>query len=126
MAMDLKEFVAKSLLSITEGVVEAQKKALEHGALVNPGGLTRNISNVEDNAIWDKTTNNYARLVKFDVAVTAEEGTATNAKIGVLSGVLNLGAGGESENKNAVVSRLQFSVPVLFPVSKAQNQGKDS
>lgn len=117
--MDLKDFVSKSLLSIAEGVADAQAKAGELGAQINPGGLTRNIANVEDNSIWDRKTNNYARTVKFDVAVTAEDGTATSAKIGVLSGVLNLGAGGASENKNAVVSRLQFSVPILFPVAKA-------
>lgn len=116
--MDLKDFVSKSLLSIVEGVAEAQAKAGDLGAQINPGGLMRNIAKVEDNSIWDKRTNNYARTVKFDVAVTAEDGTATNAKIGVLSGVFNLGAGGASENKNAVVSRLQFSVPVLFPVAK--------
>lgn len=116
--MELKEFVSQSLLSITEGVTDAQKKANEHGAFVNPGGLMRNVSKVEDNSIWDNTTNNYARTVAFDIAVTAEEGTATNAKIGVLSGVFNLGANGASENKNAVVSRIQFSVPILFPVSQ--------
>lgn len=78
----------------------------------------RNIVKVEDNSIWDNTTNNYARTVSFDIAVTAEEGTATNAKIGVLSGVFSLGANGASENKNAAVSRIQFTVPILFPVSQ--------
>ena len=125
--MDLKDFVSKSLLSIVEGVAEAQAKAGDLGAQINPGGLMRNIAKVEDNSIWDKRTNNYARTVKFDVAVTAEDGTATNAKIGVLSGVFNLGAGGASENKNAVVSRLQFSVPVLFPVAKVPTaSGQDA
>ena len=125
--MDLKDFVSKSLLSIVEGVAEAQSKSGALGAQINPGGLMRNVAKVEDNSIWDKRTNNYARTVKFDVAVTAEDGTATNAKIGVLSGVLNLGAAGASENKTAVVSRLQFSVPVLFPVAGVPTEpGEDA
>ena len=76
--MDLKEFVSETLLSIITGVADAQKKAKDLGAFVNPGGLMRNINNVSDNAIWDNTTNNYAQQVSFDVAVTAED-TATGA-----------------------------------------------
>ena len=62
------------------------------------------------------TTNNFARLVSFDVAVTVEEGTKTSGKIGVAVGLLNLGAGGASENKQLAVSRIQFAIPILLPV----------
>jgi hypothetical protein len=51
------------------------------------------------------------------MAVTVEDGAKTKAKIGVVTGVFNLGAGGTSENKELAVSRIQFTVPVLLPVS---------
>ncbi|MBX3657876.1 MAG: hypothetical protein KF740_05525 [Ramlibacter sp.] len=114
--MELKNFISQALTSIVEGVVDAQKKTEKLGAHVNPGGLTRTTQHISNDALWDNTTNNFARLVNFDVAVTVEEGTKTNAKIGVVAGVLNLGAGGASENKELAVSRIQFSVPVLLPV----------
>lgn len=113
--MELKNFISQALTSIVEGVIDAQQKTVAHGAFVNPGGLTRTTQSTSSDAIWDHTDNNIARLVSFDVAVTVEEGTKTNAKIGVVAGVLNLGAGGASENKELAVSRIQFSVPVLLP-----------
>ena len=113
--MDLKDFVAETLTSILEGVSNAQEKAKELGAFVNPGGLMRNVSNVSDNSIWDNRTNNFAQQVNFDVAVTAEDSATGGAKIRVLSGILGGDIGGEKANKNSIVSRVQFSVPILLP-----------
>lgn len=115
--MELKQFISQALTAIVEGVVEAQEQTKKHGALVNPGGLRRTVKNISSDAIWDDSTNNFARSVSFDVAVTVEEGSKTNAKIGVAAGLLNLGAGGASENKQLAVSRIQFEVPLLLPVT---------
>jgi hypothetical protein len=115
--MELKQFIVETLSSIVEAVNEAQQHAAKHGALVNPGGLMRSTQNVSNDAIWDNDTNNYARMVSFDIAVTVEEGSRTGAKVGVAAGILNLGAGGASENKQLAVSRLQFAIPVLLPTA---------
>ncbi len=113
--MDLKEFVSETLLAIIGGVADAQQKAKVLSAHVNPGGLTRNIRNVENNAVWDNSTNNYAQQVSFDVAITAEDSATGGAKVRVLSGILGGDIGGEKGNKNVIASRVQFSVPVLLP-----------
>lgn len=115
--MELTEFISQSLMSIVEGVAAAQLKATNAGAHVNPTMLTRTVKNIGENAIWDNTNNNLARLVRFDVAVTVEEGTTTAGKIGVLAGIISLGSSGKSEDKNVAVSRIQFEVPVLLPGS---------
>ena len=86
--MELKDFVAESLLSIVEGIKDAQSKFPEHGAHINPGNLMRGTSAVAENAIWDNTNNNYAQLVSFDIAITAEDAAKAGAKIKVLSGLL--------------------------------------
>jgi len=114
--VELKQFISEALTAIVEGVVEAQTKAAPLGAFVNPGGLTRTTTSTP-NATWDNTDNNLAQVVNFDVAVTVQNGTTTNAKIGVVSGLLNLGAGGQSDSNQTAVSRIQFSVPVLLPAS---------
>lgn len=119
--MDLKEFVSETILSVITGVIEAQEKAKELGAHVNPGGLTRNVSNIADNAIWDNTTNNYAQPVSFDVAVTAEDTAKGGAKVKVLSGILGGDIGGEKGNKNVIASRVQFVIPVLLPSQDIEN-----
>ncbi len=119
--MDLKEFVTETLVSIVEGVKAAQERVnnndadADADAFVNPGGLMRNSKGVADNAIWDQRTNNYARHVAFNVAVTAEDSSSGGAKVKVLTGILGGDVGGEKSNKNTAVSRVEFIVPVLLP-----------
>jgi hypothetical protein len=119
--MDLKEFVSETLLSIIEAVTDSQKKAEELGAYINPAGLMRTTSNVTSNAVWDNSTNNYAQSISFDVAVTAEDKGSGGARIRVFSGILGGELGGVKESKNSLVSRVQFSVPVLFPGHNVNN-----
>jgi hypothetical protein len=124
MKMELNKFISEALKSIVNGIVDAQNQTKEQGALINPGGLMRTTKSISDNAIWDNSNNNFARLVNFDIAVTVEEGTKTDAKIGVVAGLLNLRAGGSSENKELAVSRIKFEVPVLLPTSAIVSDGR--
>ena len=126
--MELKQFVSTTLVAVVEGVVDAQSKCQEAatGAHINPGGLLRTTSSISQDAIWDNSENNFARTVSFDVAVTVEDGSKTDAKVGVLSGFLSLGAGGESSNKQLAVNRVQFSVPVLFPTSRLPSSARST
>jgi hypothetical protein len=113
--MNLTDFVSETILSIITGVRDAQEKAAEHGAHVNPAGLMRHTTQIADNAIWDNRTNVYAQPVSFDIAITAEDTAQGGAKIKVLTGLLGGDIGGEKGSKNAVASRVQFVVPVLLP-----------
>lgn len=126
--MDLKEFVTETLVSIVEGVKAAQERVnnSDVDAFVNPGGLMRNTKGVADDAIWDNRTNNYARHVTFDVAVTAEDSSSGGAKIKVLTGILGGDIGGGKSNKNTAISRVQFIVPVLLPSHNIGDQAARS
>lgn len=119
--MDLKDFISETLLSIISGVTDAQAKARELDAHVNPAGLSRNSTKVSDNAIWDNTNNNYARLVTFDVAVTAEDTAKAGAKVKVIAGIFGADAGAETGSKNSLASRVQFTVPILLPAHDINN-----
>jgi hypothetical protein len=79
--MDPKEFVSETLISIIDGIKEAQEKSVDLGASINPGGLMRHKSSVKENSIWDNTTNNYAQAVSFDIAITAEDTAQGGAKV---------------------------------------------
>ncbi len=124
--MDLKDFVANTISGIIEGLVEAQKRVAEHGAYVNPGNLMGSTKDRGESALWDNRNNNYARSIGFDVALTVQEGTNTGAKIGVATGVLNLGAGGASQNSQVAVNRVQFTVPILFPANDLPPQAREA
>ena len=112
--MDLKDFVVTTLADLVTGMVEVQLKVQSTGAHINPGNLMRNTVETGTAAVWDNRSNNYARIVSFDIALTVEEGTATGAKVGVATGLFSLGAGGNSENRQVALNRVQFTVPVRF------------
>lgn len=123
--MELQSFISETLAAIVGGVVEAQRQLAPLGAHVNPIGLTRTIRAIGENSLWDNKTNNFARNIEFDVALTVEEGTQTKAKIGVLAGIVSASAGGQSENKQLAVSRISFVVPLLLPGSHVAGARKD-
>ena len=109
--MELNEFVENALTQLIEGVHAAQDKAKEVGGEINPHINDGNQTKLG----FLNASGRSAAIVNFDVALTASEGTGTNAGISVLGGAINLGAGGQSSNENSVVSRIQFSVPVVMP-----------
>lgn len=119
--MDLKDFVSETLVSIVDGIKDAQGKSKEQGASINPGGLMRNTSSVSANSIWDNRNNNYAQPVSFDIAITAEDSAKGGAKVKVLSGLFGGDIGGEKGSKNVLASRVQFCVPVLFPTEEIED-----
>lgn len=124
--MELKDFVESTISGIIDGLVAAQARIAQHGAYVNPGNLMGSTSNRGESALWDNRTNNYARSINFDVALTVQDGTNTGAKIGVATGILNLGAGGASQNTNTAVNRVQFSVPILFPSNNLPEEARQA
>ena len=89
--MDLAEYVEKSLVGISKGVKEAQKKA--HGTIA-PG-------HVEGKPVLE------AQMVKFEVEV------ATSTEGGGKINVLTLGSG-EAAHSSQRAHRLTFEVPVYF------------
>jgi len=111
--MDLREFVSETLTQIVEGVKNAQNKAKESGATVNP----RLMISVELAAKQGflSTEHGHAQFVQFDVALTVTEGTGTKGGIGVFAGAINLGSSGQSHDESSSVSRVKFCVPLSLP-----------
>jgi hypothetical protein len=74
-AVELKEFVTETLSQIIDGVKEAQKRAHEQGASVNPHLMTDANLASKQGLLW--ASESVAQLVQFDVALTVKEGTAS-------------------------------------------------
>jgi len=110
--MELKDFIKTAITDITEAVSELQSE-LDNGAIVNPT-LQNQI------ALKTLTINDEIRPIEqlaFDVAVTATE--ASGLEGGAKAGISIFGAkvGTESSAKTENVSRLTFSVPIVFPAT---------
>ncbi|HUG82063.1 MAG TPA: hypothetical protein VML01_10395 [Bryobacterales bacterium] len=114
--MHLKDFVRDSIVQIIEGVVEAREHTKDTGAIVGPA-VAVDSSTVAKPGMAFVGRKGVAQLVEFDVVVSISEGEMSEAKVGVLSGIIGAGVGGKSEETLHNVSRLKFSVPVLLPVA---------
>ena len=108
--MEVKEFINETVSQILDSVDELNAKYAEKGASIASLG-DYNYKNV-----WRK---NYVTDVDFDIAleVVSDKETSKGGQLGVASVVTG---GIESTNKklDQLVSRVHFTLPVMFPESK--------
>lgn len=116
MAIKLENFVAESLTQIINGVKLAQEKVESTGAVISP----RMRKTTDNNSVGEAEGfgGQPCYKVLFDVAVTVNEETGTSGGIGVAAGIFAVGSKGQSNDKFANTSRIQFSVPVVLPLKK--------
>lgn len=117
--MELKDFVKETLetlVQITQGVHESIVQVRESGGYTNPA-VRAKAKSPDTSHFADIGFGRNVFLVDFDVAISVEEGTGTNAgaKLNVAS-LLSLNAGGESANKSTATNRISFKVPLALPV----------
>jgi hypothetical protein len=111
--MDLREFLTESLKQVVDGVTDAQEYARQKGSSINPKGLIKNPQ--VGVIVGGGTQFPVPQMIDFDIAVTVSEGKEAKAGIAVFGGMLGLGTQAKVEGANMSVSRIKFSVPVLFP-----------
>ncbi len=111
--MELEEFVKRAIVDIVTAAVEAHKVVQAHGAAVNPTNISFRPDQLAGAGYTDD--HNITRLIEFDVAVTASEGTGTKGGIGVVLGAVALGSQGQSQQQREAISRIRFTVPILLP-----------
>lgn len=111
--MELKDFIARTLSEIAQGVRAAQDATQALDARINPftspsvGARSRKLIDVE-----------------FNVAVSETEGTATSGRIGVLAGIVGLAAQGQSSAGNAAATSIKFTVPMILPSESDKSKGE--
>ena len=116
--MELNVFVSESLKNIIDGVRDAQEYASEVDAKINPVVNSADRDRFRNSVRTNDGTGRIVQDVHFDVLVTVTEGKATKGGIGVFAGAIGIGTQGQSEAENSSMSRIKFSVPVIFPVQK--------
>lgn len=118
--MELKTFIRDAIVSIVEGVREAQESVVnsqpEHpsSAMVVP---FQHEHGKGGQHLTDSIYHRLIQMVEFDVAVTAQSGTEGGVRGGIkiFGGVLQLGGEKKESSGQTAVSRLRFSVPVVLP-----------
>jgi len=115
--VDLRSFVSETLKEIIDGVVEVQKYAVGVGASVNPSTLHKSDHGLVE-SLMPTGVGFPVQVVAFDVALTTSEEDKAKGGIGVFVGPVGIGVQGQEGSISSSLSRVQFSIPVRFPVQK--------
>lgn len=97
---------------MTNAVRESQQE-LNNGSIIAPS-KTYAISEI---AMYKDSTNKVApSKINFEVAVSVEETKGSKAQVNILSSIVGLGVSGGNRDLNKEISRLSFSIPVIYPL----------
>lgn len=113
--MELKTFIKQSLLDISEAIDEIQENN-SSGIVVNP--IASN--NGKNNLTYVNGKSVSIKEIKFDVAVIASNDIKAEGGGGINVIGAKFGASGEVLDKNETASRIQFEIPVAFPVKEGK------
>lgn len=106
--LELNEFIALTLSEIQKGVHAAINDTIKNGV------------NGAINPVWGTTKDigaSHIQNVNFDIAVTVVEKVAGSVGGGIKVVGVNLGGGGSGASETTEVSRVQFSIPIVPPVT---------
>jgi hypothetical protein len=104
--MKLQDFLRDSLLEIMNGVAEARKINRNIGGCVEALGKQDASCKFKDGEV--------GFLVNFDVAVTVSQKNSKEAGAGIQVVAINAGGRGSAASEHSSITRIQFSVPIIF------------
>ena len=117
--MNLKDFVKDSITQIIDGVTEAEKIISQKEAHVNPTYV-----NLSSDIVIPRAER--VHMLKFNVAVTEAKEASANAGgkmstglVGVFLGI-SASAGGEISKGSENLSRIEFEIPIAYPLTKPE------
>ena len=113
--MELDDFVHETIVQIVKGVTSAQKDTEDQDANINPTNV-RYLSEGH----WNQLKGAAVQHVEFDVALTESEGSGKQGGIGVFFGGVGLGTKGQKDSQSISVTKVRFSVPIVFPPGREQ------
>lgn len=102
--MELRNFVNQALCDIADGVLDAQR-SIKGGELIPR--VNESFKSVE-------TGISAVQTIDFEVAVTTEEKSGSEAKLSVVAGLIGGNVKGSSGSTNAHVATLRFRIPIRF------------
>jgi hypothetical protein len=120
--MDLEEFVESSLRQIITGVRKAQEatrladKDPSEADLVNPA-IMYGADSAPKGKHFATMDRNLVHFVSFDVAVTSDETIEAKGGVAIKVAGFGINAGAGGTEKDTVVSRIKFEVPIALPRS---------
>jgi hypothetical protein len=116
--MELSTFITETLNALNKGIKDAQSFALENGAVVNPVNHSSKPYGESTVAINGVKGAREVSEVNFDIAVSVGKNSTNDMQGGINVYSIKLGATKNDTEKNETVSRIRFTVNVVFPASE--------
>ncbi len=114
--MKLDKFVEETIKQVITGIGAAKSFGEQHNAQVNPASATFSSGNAS--VIYCSNTGVPIQEIRFDIAVSVSESNAeTEAPEITVGSTTVTGNNSTAETSNSSVNRIQFSIPVLLPIS---------
>lgn len=114
--MELKEFIEATLSEITLAVQDSQKNLKGSGVIINPS--TVNDGHIDISGKGKRVVSE----IDFNVVVSTEKEDSTNKGLSVIAGAFGAGVSAKDSNSNSLINRIQFKIPVSFPVDDDLNE----
>lgn len=117
--MELKDYIAETLVQITSGIIEAQQRLKDPDVIVNPGKTFGSNGNLWIGKKQDQgPVVRRVQEVEMKIGVISSEEVKGDGGTKVHLGVLNLGAGLEERGLEQSENYVKFTIPVSFLVSE--------
>jgi len=114
--VELKDFVAETLMQISNGIEDAQQRLKAKGSEAR---INTNMTETTDGHLVTGGRRRPVEFVEFDVAILVNEGLEKKAGGGLtVVSVFKLEAGGTSTRSTGSESRIKFKVPMSYPMHK--------
>ncbi len=116
--MELKDYIAETLVQITSGIIEAQQRLKGFDVIVNPGKTFGS-----NGDLWIGKNQAQGPVVRrvqeveMKIGVISSEEVKGDGGAKVHLGVLNLGTGLEERGLEQSENYVKFTIPVSFPIS---------
>ena len=123
--MEIKDYIAETLVQIAEGIKEAQNRLKDEDVVVNPGKTFGSPGNY-----WIGKGQKHGSVIRrvqeveMKVGVVSSEEATGDGGAKVRLGVFNLGVGIEEKGVERNENYVKFSIPVSFPVSDYEGEDK--
>jgi hypothetical protein len=115
--MKLDKYVEETIKQVITGIGAAKSFGEQHNAHVNPASASFS-SGSNTSVIYCSNTGVPIQEIKFDIVVSVNEGsTETEAPEITVGSATVAGHNSTTETSNSSVNRIQFSIPVLLPIS---------
>ena len=121
--MKLEEFVEESLKQIISGIAKVKEFGEKNKAYINPETATFATNNSQ-NIVYCFNTGIPLQHIEFDIAVEVSNELTKKQDGDVSVGLITVASNEQSNEtvSNTSLSRIKFSVPILFPTSGKEKE----